>query len=117
MHRLFHALNEVVPGLGVVMQAAFSPIGASISIAVMALQLFREHLKKVNEELDKMAEENAKPLTNRLEIMRESTIRNATSMAEFNRGSRRHRARIEPWPMMWRWRSGRCKRKRNSRMN
>ena len=27
MHRLFHALNEVVPGLGAVMQAAFSPSG------------------------------------------------------------------------------------------
>ena len=81
MHRLFHALNEVVPGLGVAMQAAFSPIGAAISIAVMALQLFREHLKKVNEELDKMAEENARPLTNRLEAMRTSVVLNATDLA------------------------------------
>jgi hypothetical protein len=81
MHRMFHALNEVVPGLGVAMQAAFSPIGAVISIAVMALQFFREHLKKVNEELDKMAEENARPLTNRLEAMRTSVVLNATGMA------------------------------------
>lgn len=81
MHRLFHALNEVVPGLGVAMQAAFSPIGATISLAVMGLQLFREHAKKVNEELDKMAEENARPLTNRLEAMRETVVLNATGMA------------------------------------
>jgi chromosome segregation ATPase len=36
----------------------------------------------VDEELDKMAEANAKPLTNRLEIMRESVIRNAAAMVE-----------------------------------
>ena len=82
MHRVFHALNEVVPGLGVVMQAAFSSVGAAISLAVMALSLFREHMKKVNEEMDKMEAEAAKPLTNRLEIMRESVIRNAASMTE-----------------------------------
>ena len=83
MHRAFHALNEVVPGLGVLMQAAFSPVGAAISLGVIALRGFEEHLKAVNEELDKMAEANAKPLTNRLEIMRESVIRNAASMVEF----------------------------------
>jgi hypothetical protein len=82
MHKVFHALNEVVPGLGVVMQAAFSPIGATISLAVLALQLFREHMKKVNEEMDKMEAESAKPLTNRLEAMRESVVRNAVGMAE-----------------------------------
>lgn len=82
MHRAFHALNGIVPGLGALMQAAFSPVGAAISIGVIALRAFQEHLKKVNEELDKMAEANAKPLTNRLEIMRESVIRNAASMVE-----------------------------------
>ncbi len=80
MHRLFHALNEVVPGLGVVMQAAFSPIGATISIAVLALQFFREHLKKINEELDKMGEENAKPATNRLNALRDATVSAAVGM-------------------------------------
>src|ERR1035441_10450079 len=59
MHRAFHALNEVVPGLGVLMQAAFSPVGAAISLGVIALRAFQEHLKAVNEELDKMAEANA----------------------------------------------------------
>jgi hypothetical protein len=83
MHRAFHALNEVVPGLGVLMQAAFSPVGAAISIGIMALRGFKEHLKAVSEELDKMAEANAKPLTNRLEIMRDSVIRNEASMVEF----------------------------------
>lgn len=82
LHKVVHALNEVVPGLGVVMQAAFNPVGATVSVAVMALGYFHEHLKRVNEELDKMAEENAKPLTNRLEIMREAVIRNAGSMVE-----------------------------------
>src|ERR1039457_6736311 len=67
MHQIFHSLNEIVPGLGAVMQFAFSPVGAAISVAVLALQGFREHIKKVNEELKRMEEENAKPLTNRLE--------------------------------------------------
>jgi hypothetical protein len=84
MYRMFHALNEVVPGLGVVMQAVFSPVGAAISLAVMALQLFREHMKKVNEEMDKMEAESAKPLTNRLEAMRESVVANATGLAELH---------------------------------
>jgi hypothetical protein len=82
MHRIFHALNGIVPGLGVLMQAAFSPVGAAISLGVIALRGFQEHLKKVNEELDRVAEANAKPLTNRLEIMREVVIRNAASMVE-----------------------------------
>ena len=81
-HKIIHSLNEVVPGLGVLMQATFSPIGAVISVAAMALGFFREHLRKVNEELDKMGEENAKPLTNRLEAMRASVVSNATSQAE-----------------------------------
>src|ERR1039458_1054576 len=50
LHRLFHSLNEVVPGLGVALQAAFSPIGAAISLAVMGVQLFREHTKKLRSE-------------------------------------------------------------------
>jgi hypothetical protein len=82
MHRAFHALNEIVPGLGVILQTVFSPLGAAISLGVIALRGFQEYLAKVNEELDKMAELNAKPLTNRLEIMRESVIRNAGSMVE-----------------------------------
>lgn len=80
-HKIIGSLNGVVPGLGVLMQATFSPIGAVVSVAALALRIFREHLSKVNEELDKMGEENAKPLTNRLEAMRESVVRNATSQA------------------------------------
>ena len=37
MHQIFHSLNEIVPGLGAVMQFAFSPVGAAISVAVLAL--------------------------------------------------------------------------------
>jgi hypothetical protein len=83
MHKVFGALNDVVPGLGVLMQAAFSPVGAAISIAVMALRLFQEHMREVNKEMDRMESESAKPLTNRLEIMRESVIRNAAGLAEY----------------------------------
>lgn len=80
LHKLFHSLNEVVPGLGVVMQAAFSPIGATISIAVMALQLFREHMKAVNDEFKKLEEEAATPATNRLVAFREATVAAAEGM-------------------------------------
>jgi hypothetical protein len=80
MHKLFHALNEVVPGLGVAMQAAFSPIGAAISLALMALRLFHEKMKEFNEECRKAAEEAAKPLTNRLEQQRETVTRSAEGL-------------------------------------
>jgi hypothetical protein len=54
MHKLFHGLNEVVPGLGVLMQAAFSPVGAAISVALMALRAFHEKMKETNAEFKKM---------------------------------------------------------------
>ena len=84
LHKVFHALNEVVPGLGVAMQAAFSPIGATISLAVMVLGAFREHMQKLNEEFKRMEEEAARPLTNRLEAMRDSVVRNAVGMGELH---------------------------------
>jgi len=80
LHKLFHALNEVVPGLGVVMQAAFSPIGATISLAVIALRLFHDKMKEVNEDFRKMEEEAAKPATRRMEAWREATVRAAEGM-------------------------------------
>jgi hypothetical protein len=80
LHKIFHSLNEVVPGLGVAMQAAFSPIGAVVSIALMALRLFHEKMKEFNEECRKAAEEAAKPLTNRLEEQRETVARSAEGM-------------------------------------
>jgi hypothetical protein len=82
LNKIFHVLNEVVPGLGVLMQAAFSPVGAAISIAVMAMRAFQEHTRRVNEELKKMEEEAAKPLTKRLEAMREGTVALSAAQAE-----------------------------------
>jgi hypothetical protein len=81
LHGLFHALNEIVPGFGIALQAAFSPIGAAISLAVMALRLFHDKMKEVNEEFKRMEEEAAKPLTHRLEAQREATIQAAVEMA------------------------------------
>lgn len=82
LHKIFQALNEVVPGLGMLMQAAFSPVGAAISMAVLALRTFQEHTRAVNEELKKMEEEAAKPLTKRLEAMREGTGALSAAQAE-----------------------------------
>ena len=50
MRKICHSLNQVVPGLGVLMQAAFSPVGAAISVAVLAMQGSREgnHLQRGN---------------------------------------------------------------------
>lgn len=80
MHKVFHALNEVVPGLGVLMQAAFSPVGAAIALAVMALRGFHEKMKEVNEEFKRMEEECAKPLTRSLEAQRDAVVEGAVGM-------------------------------------
>ena len=80
LNKIFHALNEVVPGLGLVMEAAFSPVAAAIGMAVMALKVFHEKMKEFDEECRKAAEEAAKPLTNRLEQQRETVVRTAEGM-------------------------------------
>jgi hypothetical protein len=80
MHRVFHALNEVVPGLGVLMQAAFSPVGAAISMALIVLRLFKEKMSETNEEFRKMEEEAARPATNRMAAWREAIVRAAEGM-------------------------------------
>lgn len=80
MHKVFHALNELVPGLGVLMQAAFSPIGAAVSGALIVLRLFHEKMKEVNEEFRKMEEEAARPATNRMAAWREATVQAAEGM-------------------------------------
>ncbi len=74
MHRLFHGLNEELPGLGSLMQLAFSPIGGSISLFLIALRQIHEHFAKVNEELDKLRGEQAKPTTHVLEAQRQAFI-------------------------------------------
>ncbi len=83
MHRLFHALDEVVPGLGALVQAAFSPIGAAISIAAMALRAFHEKIKEFNQEMSKAEEEAAKPCARTIETQRDSVIRADTAPAQF----------------------------------
>jgi hypothetical protein len=83
MHRLFHGLNEVVPGLGFAMQAAFSPIGASIGAGLAVLRVFNEHIKAMDEATKKTLEEAAKPLTHTLEAQREALIHAATAAQEF----------------------------------
>jgi hypothetical protein len=83
LHRIIHSLNEAVPGLGMIFQATFSPIGAAIAIGTTALSYFQEELRKWNEEMDKASEEAAKPMTNRLELMREATVSNAVALEEF----------------------------------
>jgi hypothetical protein len=81
MHHLVHGLNEIVPGLGLAMQAAFSPMGATVGMAVMALRLFNEAAKANDVELQKLAEEAARPLTRRLESLRDSVVSTATGLA------------------------------------
>ncbi len=81
MRRMFLVLDGMLPGLGALLQAVFSPVGAAISIAVIALRGFQEHMRKLNDEFKRMEEEAAKPLTNRLEAMRESVVANAAGLA------------------------------------
>jgi hypothetical protein len=83
LHRLFHSLNEFLPGLGTLMQAAFNPIGATISIAVMALGAFHEKMKALNEEFKKHEEEVAKPYTRAIEATRQGMVDAAKAAAQF----------------------------------
>src|ERR1039458_4134824 len=85
LHRVFHSLNEIVPGLGVLMQAAFSPVGAAISLAVIAFRLFREKMKETNEEFRKMEDEAAKPATLRMVAWREATVEAAVGLGHLQR--------------------------------
>ena len=80
LHRVFHSLNEIVPGLGVLMQAAFSPVGAAISLAVIAFRLFHEKVRETNEEFQKLEEEAAKPATLRMVALREATVETAVGL-------------------------------------
>ena len=64
------------------MQAAFSPIGAIVAAALMALRFFHEKMKEVNKEFRKMEEEGARPLTRRIEALREATVNAAAGMGE-----------------------------------
>jgi hypothetical protein len=83
IHKLCHGLNYVVPGLGVLMQAAFAPVGAAISLALMALRLFHEKMKELNEEFRRLEEEGARPLTHRLEAQRDTVVSAAVAAAAF----------------------------------
>ncbi len=80
--RVFGELNQLVPGLGALMQAAFSPIGAAVSLAVTAITLFRTRMAELNEEFRRLSEEYAQPLNNRLQAQREHVVANATAMAD-----------------------------------
>lgn len=83
LHQIIHALNNTVPGLGMLLQSAFSPIGAAVTIGVAALEHFKEKIKEVNDELDRQGEEAAKPLTHHLETLRESVVENALEAERF----------------------------------
>ena len=80
LHKIFHTLNELVPGLGILMQAAFSPIGAIIMAVVMAMRYLHEWIKKDKEEFEKLREELAKPLTGALEAVRDGVAETAVGM-------------------------------------
>jgi len=80
LHKIIHSLNQAVPGLGVLLQACFTPVGATVAIGVAALEHFREKMKESNEELDKMEEADRKPLSNKQELMRAAVVSNAVAM-------------------------------------
>ena len=85
LHKIIHGLNQAVPLLGTFLQAAFSPISATIAVSMMVLELFKEKIKETTEELEKMGEEAAKPMTLRLEAQREATVSAAAEAAKFTR--------------------------------
>ncbi len=83
LHKLFHGLNELLPGLGTLAYGAISPIGAAIMVAVAAAQTFHERMKELNEEFRKQEEEMAKPYTHTLQAQREEMVAAAKSAEDF----------------------------------
>jgi hypothetical protein len=83
LHKIIHSLNESVPYLGTLLQAATNPIGASVAIGITALGYFHQKIKEVNEELDRTGEENAKPLTHQMEALRENIVDSAVEAEKF----------------------------------
>lgn len=82
LRKIILGLNSAIPGLGVLFQAAFSPIGAAISIAMIALEKFKDAMREWNEEMDRTAEEAAKPLSNRIDEIRRTTVETSVATAE-----------------------------------
>ena len=79
-HRILEGLNGIVPGLGIVMQAAFSPVGATVAAAVTVLGYFKEKLAEVEEQARKATELAILPMNNRLDAMRAGVVNAASAM-------------------------------------
>ena len=80
LHQIAHSLNEVFPGLGSVMMAAFNPVTAAVMVVVGALSLFRDKMKELNDEFQKREDEATKPVLHTTEALREETVQMAVGM-------------------------------------
>lgn len=83
LHKIIHALNGVLPGFGTAFQAVFSWQSAAIGGVILLLEKFREHIRVVNEELDKQGDEALKPLTEQLKINKDLTDQSAMSALQW----------------------------------
>jgi len=61
-HKNLEALNEAVPGLGTALQFALNPVTGILAGIALGFGYAKKKLEEYNQELDKTAEKNAKPI-------------------------------------------------------
>jgi hypothetical protein len=83
LRRLFVLLTNQFPLLGIAARAAFSPIGAIITGAVVGYTYFRKEIQKTNEELDNFASAISGPVSERVKAHGEAVRKALESMAEY----------------------------------
>lgn len=67
-HQLVEQLNDVIPGMGSLAAAAMNPVALALTAATVAFTGVKKAIDDYNKELDKVAEENAKPIWGAKEI-------------------------------------------------
>jgi hypothetical protein len=68
-HKALEAIKDESPALGLALKAALSPIGAALSAGVMLFTFVHSKLEEFNKDLDRQAEEAAKPIGNMREAV------------------------------------------------
>jgi hypothetical protein len=81
--KMVRELNHVIPGLGVALKAAFSPVGAVISALVIGFGYLNNKIKEFNDQLDQMAAEAAKPLGAGVDAYKQSLDNAKIKLGEF----------------------------------
>lgn len=78
--KLLNVFLREFPLAGVLAKAAFSPVGAVLTGAIILFRSVKQHIAEVNAELDKLGEDAAKPLVRTLDLQRAALVDNAAAL-------------------------------------